>query len=189
MTLKIKKQTVQNGLIRTVEEMSDVNLSSCYQCKKCSSGCPVAKLTTSPPSEIIRRLLLGAGNELLQTDIIWLCLSCGTCYARCPMQINIVSVIDALRTIAVEKEASKPQGNMPLFNREFLRTVKTYGRSYDLSMILGYKLGTLTLMKDTEKFPVMLKKGKMALLPPSGADKHIVKRVFHRAKQDKGTGK
>ena len=105
------------------------------------------------------------------------------------MQINIASVMDALRAMAVDKGAAKPQGNIPLFNREFLRTVKTYGRSYDLSMILGYKLGTLTLRKDAEKFPVMLKKGKMALLPPSGADKHMVKRIFHRARQDKGTEK
>jgi hypothetical protein len=40
-----------------------------------------------------------------------------------------------------------------------------------------------------DKFPAMLKKGKMAILPPSGADKGMVKRIFKKAAQNKGTGK
>ena len=189
MTVRIKKKSAGSGLLRIVEEMSDVDLSLCYQCKKCTSGCPVAKFTQSPPSEILRRLQLGAGNELLESDIVWMCLSCETCYARCPMEIDVASVMDALRALALEREASIPEGNEPLFNRMFLKTVKTFGRVYDLPMIVAYKLGARTLMKDTDKFPAMLKKGKMALLPPSGADKQVVKRIFDRAQQNKGSGK
>jgi heterodisulfide reductase subunit C len=189
MTVKIKKETSENGLIRVVEKMSGVDLGRCYQCQKCTSGCPVAKLTQSPPSEIVRRLQLGAGNELLGSDLIWMCLSCETCYARCPMEINIASVMDALRALALEKGAPKPKGNVPLFNRMFLRMVKSFGRAYDLPMLAIYKLGTLNIIQDTDKLPAMLKKGKMALLPPSGADKHMVKQIFDRVPQNKGTGK
>jgi heterodisulfide reductase subunit C len=189
MTVKIKRQTTDGGLMRIVEEMSGVDLSVCYQCMKCAVGCPVAKLTQSPPPEIVRRLHLGAGNALLDSDIIWVCLSCGICYARCPMEINIASVMDALRALALERGASIPKGNMPLFNRMFLRTVKAFGRTYDLSMIAAYKFGAGAFMKDMDKLPIMLKKGKMAFLPPSGADKRIVKRIFLRVQQDKGTGK
>src|SRR4030042_4534862 len=158
MTVKIMKQTAGKGLIRVVEKMSDVDLSRCYQCRKCPSGCPVAGLTQSPPSEIVRRLQLGAGNELLGSDIIWMCLSCETCYERCPMEINIALVMDALRSLALEKGALKPKGNIPLFNRIFLRMVRYFGRSYDLPMIGFYKLGTLN-MQDAGKFPAMLQKG------------------------------
>lgn len=189
MTVQIKKHAVESGLIRVVETMADVDLGLCYQCKKCTCGCPVTKLTTSPVSEIVRRLQLGAGNELLESDIVWMCLSCETCYSRCPMGINVAAVIDALRALALEKGTPKPKGNMPLFNRMFLKTVRSFGRAYDLPMILLYKIGTFSLMKDTDKFPMMLKKGKMALMPPSGADKRTVKRIFARARQDKGTGK
>lgn len=189
MAIIIKKKSATDSILRMVEERSGVDLGACYQCLKCTSGCPVAGLIKSPPSEIVRRLHLGAGNELLETDLVWLCLSCGTCYARCPMKINIASVIDALRTLALGKGASRPNGDMPLFNREFLKTVKGYGRSYDLSTIIGYKIGTMTFMKDIDKFPAMLKKGKIALLPPSGADKKMVKRIFSKARRDKGTGK
>lgn len=132
---------------------------------------------------------MGAGNELLESDLIWMCLSCETCYARCPMEINFASVIDALRTLALEKKATLPQGNMPLFNRAFLKNVEIFGRSYDLSMIVAYKLGTGALMNDVDKFPAMLKKGKIAILPPSGAEKKVVKQIFKRSRRNKGTGK
>jgi heterodisulfide reductase subunit C len=189
MTIRIKKQSAADSLIRIVEKKADVSLNKCYQCKKCSVGCPVAGQTVSPPSEIIRRLQLGAGDELLQTDLIWTCLSCDTCYARCPNEINFAAVIDALRSIALEKGVAKPKGNPPLFNRLFLNTVKTFGRAYDLEMIALYKIETGNVMADTEKFPTMIKKGKMALLPPSGADKRKVRRIFNRLPQNKGTEK
>ena len=189
MTIRFKKRRAAGSLIRIIEKKADVSLNRCYQCKKCSVGCPVAGQTESPPSEIIRRLQLGAGDELLQTDLIWTCLSCETCYARCPNEINFAAVIDALRAVALEKGVAKPEGNPPLFNRLFLNTVKTYGRAYDLQMITLYKIGTGNIMADTEKFPTMIKKGKMALLPPSGADKRKVRRIFNRLPENKGTEK
>lgn len=189
MTVRIKKQATGNSLSQAVARISGVDISRCYQCQKCTGGCPVVNLTKSPPSEIIRRLQLGAGNEILESELVWMCLSCETCYARCPMEINIAAVIDALRFLARETGAPVPKGNMPLFNRMFLRMVKTFGRSYDLPMIAAYKLGTGNIGQDTEKFPAMLKKGKMAVLPPSGADKRVVKRIFERVSKGKGTGK
>jgi hypothetical protein len=103
------------------------------------------------------------------------------------MKINIASVMDALRSLALANGALIPKGNIPLFNRIFLRMVRYFGRSYDLPMIAVYKLGTRNIMPDTDKFPTMLKKGKMALLPPSGANKHVVQQIFRKAQQGKGT--
>ena len=189
MTIKIKKRLSADSLIRIVEKKADVSLNRCYQCKKCSVGCPVANQTKSPPSEIIRRLQLGAGNELLQTDLIWTCLSCQTCYARCPNEINFAAIIDALRSVAQESGVAKPKGNPPLFNRLFLNTVKTFGRAYDLQMITLYKIRTGNIRQDTEKFPTMIKKGKMALLPSLGADRRKIRRIFRRMPKNKGTTK
>ena len=189
MAVRVSKKSAAGGLRRVVEERSGVGLAACLQCRKCSGGCPVAGYVQSPPSEIIRRLQLGAGDEILNSDLVWLCLSCGTCYARCPMKINIASVIDTLRTLALERGAARPKGDIPRFNREFLRTVKSFGRAYDLSAIAGYKMGTATFLKDTGKFPEMLIKGKMSVLPPSGADKQMVKRIFSKVRRKKEIGK
>ena len=185
--ITIKKSKNGQTLKGAVEQLSGVDLSVCFQCKKCSSGCPVAALTRSRPAEVMRQLHLGAGDELLASDLVWTCVSCETCSARCPMGIDVAAVMDALRRLARERGARTPQGNVPLFNRAFLKTVETFGRSYEIGMIAAYKLGTGKLMDDTEKFPAMLKKGKIALLPPRGGDRKTVKRIFRRSKAGKGT--
>jgi heterodisulfide reductase subunit C len=141
-------------------------------------------MATCPPSELIRRLHLGAGEELLNSDIVWMCVSCETCSTRCPMGIDVAQVLDALRTLAVQRGAAGPEGNVPLFNRAFLKTVQVFGRTYDIAMIAGYKLGSGKLLADTEKFPTMLRKRKIALLPPRGADRETVRRIFKKTKQD-----
>jgi len=165
--------------------MAAVDLNVCFQCKRCDSGCPVSELAVSPPSEILRRLHLGAGDELLDSDLIWMCVSCETCFARCPMEIDIASVMDALRALAVEREAVMPKGNMPLFNRVFLKTVQVFGRTYDLATVAAHKIGTKSYLKDSDKVATMLKKRKIAFLPPRGADRKMAKRIFDAVKRIK----
>jgi len=183
--ITVKKTKTGDSLKGAVENISGANLSVCFQCKKCSSGCPVAKLTKSRPSEIVRRLHLGAGNDLLESDILWMCVSCETCSARCPMGIDVAAVIDALRKLALDRGASKQEGNVPLFNRAFLKTVELFGRTYEIVIIAAYKLGTGKFMNDTEKFPTMLKKGKISLMPSLGGDRKTVRRIFKKTRQTK----
>jgi heterodisulfide reductase subunit C len=187
--ITIKRTKTAGALKNAVEQLADVDLSVCLQCRKCSNGCPVGKLAKTRPSEIMRRLHLGAGNELLESDLLWMCVSCETCTTRCPMGIDVAAVMDALRKLALERGASKQKGNVPLFNKAFLKTVEVFGRSYEMALITAYKLGTGKLMNDTEKFPTMLKKGKIALLPPRGGDRKTVRRIFKKTRENKGAGK
>jgi heterodisulfide reductase subunit C len=184
--IAIKRNQTGGTLKAAAEKIAGVDLSVCLQCRKCSSGCPVGKLAKSRPSEIIRRLQLNAGNELLESDILWMCVSCETCSTRCPMGIDVAGLMDALRKLASVRGASKQEGNVPLFNKAFLKTVEVFGRSYEMAMIAAYKLGTGKLMNDTEKFPVMVKKGKISLLPSFGGDRKTVKRIFKKIRQNKG---
>ena len=188
MAITVKKRKV-DSIISEVEKITGVDLSVCFQCKKCTSGCPVSKMVSCPPSEIMRRLHLDSGNEILESDILWMCVSCETCSARCPMGIDVAAVMDALRKLAKERGASKQEGNVALFNSAFLQTVKIFGRSYDIAMIAAYKLGTLKLMDDTEKFPTMLKKRKIALFPSLSGDRKTTRRIFNKAKQKKEADK
>lgn len=189
MAIVVKNGKTGNSISHLIEQKSGVDLNACFQCKKCTSGCPVAELVTSPPAEIMRRLHLGAGDELLDSEIVWMCLSCETCTSRCPMGIDIAAVMDALRALAIEKGAAKQKGNMPLFNKAFLKTVEIFGRSYEMAMITAYKLGTGKLTGDVEKFPKMLMKGKISLLPSFKGDRKTVKRIFNKTRQGKGGAK
>jgi heterodisulfide reductase subunit C len=188
MTLRIRKDGSAGSIARRVEEMTGVELGVCFQCRKCTCGCPVSAMTETTPSEIMRCLHLGAGEELLASDLVWVCASCETCSARCPMGIDVAKVIDALRALALERGTPAPAGKQPLFNRAFLKTVELFGRTYDLGMIAAYKLGSLKLMNDVEKFPAMLAKGKIALMPPRGTSRGAVRRIFARVRKTRGTG-
>jgi heterodisulfide reductase subunit C2 len=178
MTLVLSKEKKTGNLADSVRSISGVDISECLQCKKCSNGCPVATLTKIGPAETIRRLQLNAGEELLDSDLVWMCVSCETCFARCPMKIDMAAIMDALRIVAVQKKPSAANEKVHQFNKSFLNTVKLFGRTYDLGMIASYKFGTSTYMQDTDKFPMMLRKRKIALLPSFRADKKYIKRIF-----------
>jgi heterodisulfide reductase subunit C len=178
MPIKIKRAAADRGIIDQVKALSGIDISACLQCKKCTNGCPVAGFTSSSPSEIIKKLQLGAGEELLDSEIIWTCASCATCFSRCPMEINMAEVMDALRVLAEARGAAKPEGNAPLMNKLLLGTIKRFGRTYDLGAMALYKAGTASYGKDLDKLPTILKKGKIALLPSQGADRKTVKRIF-----------
>ena len=90
----------------------------------------------------------------------------------------MADVIDSLRIIAEAENGKTPSGNMPLINRLLLGTMKKFGRTYDLGAMVLYKAGTFSYFRDSAKFPMILRKGKIALLPNSGGDKKTVKQIF-----------
>ncbi len=187
MTLVINKDVSTDNLMNSVIEISGVDVNCCLQCKKCTNGCPVADMVDTPPSEIIRQLQLNIGDNILKSDLVWMCASCETCFSRCPMKIDMASVMDALRILAAKKISPAKIDKVNKLNKAFLRTVKMFGRTYDIGMIAAYKLKTRNLLQDTDKFPAMLGKRKIALFPNFGADKKYIKRIFKRLKtKDKG---
>jgi heterodisulfide reductase subunit C len=98
------------------------------------------------------------------------------------MQIDMAAVMDALRMISIKKNIARQKGNIPLFNKWFLKTVSMFGRTFDLGMIAAYKVGTSSYFQDADKFPMMLQKRKIALLPSFKADKKYVTRIFAKKK-------
>jgi heterodisulfide reductase subunit C len=182
MPIVISKNKREAELFNAVKEISGVNVAGCLQCKKCTNGCPVARLVAVPPSEIIKRLRLNEGDSILKSDLVWMCASCETCFSRCPMHIDMAAVMDALRVLSSKKNINKQKGNVPLFNKWFLKTVSIFGRTYDLGMIAAYKIGTSSYFQDADKFPMMLQKRKIALFPSFKADKKFVTRIFKNKK-------
>ncbi len=178
MTMTIKKNIKDGSMLKKVKADSGVNISLCLQCRRCSNGCPAASFTGTSPSEIIRKLQIGADKEILDDEFIWVCASCETCFARCPMKINMAAVIDTLRMTAEKVKAKTPEGNIPLVNRLLLGTMKRFGRTYDLGAMALYKAGTSTYLRDTEKFPMLVRKGKIAFFPAFGSDRKTVKNIF-----------
>jgi len=86
-----------------VEELSGENLFACYQCGTCSAGCPFIDDMDLGPDEAIRYVILDR-KEVLNSNTIWMCASCYTCAERCPRDLNITKIMEALRQIVLRKK-------------------------------------------------------------------------------------
>jgi heterodisulfide reductase subunit C len=122
MRINISRRKIKDSFVTKVEEISGQNLLACYQCGKCSAGCPAVSEMDILPNQIIRYAQLGFKDELMRSKSIWICASCFTCNARCPKGINIAEVIEAIRQILlrkredhlkVEKLSDKEKGDVP----------------------------------------------------------------------------
>ncbi|WP_172839143.1 4Fe-4S dicluster domain-containing protein [Thermanaeromonas toyohensis] len=76
----------------------------CYQCAKCTSGCPVAALDADyNPRRYIRLIQLGREEEAAQEPKLWYCLECLTCQERCPEEVKTAEVILELKNRAFRR--------------------------------------------------------------------------------------
>lgn len=101
-TIQLKK----GELLQEVEELCGENLFGCYQCGTCSAGCPFVDEMDLSPDEVIRYIILDR-KEVLNSKTIWLCSSCFTCAERCPRDINITKIMEALRQIILRKKIDR----------------------------------------------------------------------------------
>ena len=103
--IKICADTVNSNFVKRVAELSGVDPNECYQCGKCSAGCPITEEMDIIPSQVIRFIQLGQEQDVLESKTIWLCASCLQCYSRCPKGIDFSSLAEALRYLSMGTEA------------------------------------------------------------------------------------
>ncbi len=111
------------------------NAYKCYQCKRCTSGCPVARYADMHPAMIMRAVQLGQLDMVFDDRFIWLCTGCETCTTRCPQSIDIAAIMDELKIIARRQgriPADTPSANMLKLNYDsFVR----WGRMWEVELI------------------------------------------------------
>jgi heterodisulfide reductase subunit C len=167
-----------------LEAASHANILACYQCRKCSSGCPVAEGADLQPHEMVLLAQLGQKELLLKSRMIWECTSCHTCATRCPQQVSVAAMNDALRQMSRAQSMVTRETTVPVFNDVFLRTVRCFGRMHEIALMAAYKLRTMKLMSDVAKFPMMLAKRKLALWPKVVGGQDERKRLFGKSAGD-----
>jgi heterodisulfide reductase subunit C len=80
------------------------NVKLCFSCGTCTAGCPVAGVDAEfDPRRIIRQVLLGMRQKVLSSPVIWRCVQCYSCSAKCPQNVKFRDVIRALREMAIEE--------------------------------------------------------------------------------------
>lgn len=176
-----QNKALQEGL----EAASGVALRDCYQCGKCSAGCPVAFAMDYTPRQVIRLLQLGLVEEALRSHTPWLCASCQACYTRCPREVNLPRLMEAVRQEARRRGLINDK-KVDIFDRAFLGTVERYGRAHEMGLIVQYNLQSGQPFKDALLAPPLLLKGKISPFPMKIKDMASVKNIFARVRAQGG---
>ena len=173
-----------NTLANKINSVIGISVNRCYQCGKCSAGCPVSLDMDFPPSLLIRKLQTGLpeyDEEILRSKSIWYCLTCEMCIARCPMEVDIPPMMDFLRGESLRLNKANPAAkNIIKFHKAFLDSIEQTGRLYEMGLILDYKARALNLMQDVALAPSMFAKGKLKIKPELIKNRKSIKQIFQK---------
>jgi heterodisulfide reductase subunit C len=174
-----------NTLSRRLFDATGVSVTRCYQCGKCTAGCPMAEEMDYTPSHILRLLQLGLPgfeDKVLGAYSPWVCLTCEMCYARCPQDVDIPKMMDFLRSEAVRLNKVNPRANdFVSFHKTMLDSIRYVGRLYEVGMIMGYKARTWHLFEDIMMAPTLFFKGKLKIFPHLIKNRKNMSQIFKRS--------
>lgn len=161
-------------------EATGINAATCYQCGKCSAGCPMASESDLRPHGVMRLVMQDRRERALADESIWLCLTCETCSARCPNDCDPARVIDAVRELSIESGAADMPRTISAFHKAFLEQIRGNGRLHEFGMVVEYKLRSGDLMKDVTNAPGMLSRGKLSFRAERIEGVDEMKRIFEK---------
>lgn len=180
------------SLASRLERATGVRTAHCYQCGKCTAGCPLAGEMDHAPSELLRMLQLELPDherQVLCARAIWICVGCETCLSRCPKEVDLPRAMDFLRQEALAVDTVSPDASdIVAFHRAFLGSIERHGRLFELGTVLGYKLRTGHLLQDAALAPSMIRRGKLGALPHR-TDRQAAAGIFARVRALKEPGK
>jgi len=172
----------RSGLQVFVESQSGQQVLRCYQCGKCTAGCPSAYAMDLGPRRVMRAIQLGLKDEVLASSTIWLCLQCQTCSARCPAEIGIAEVMESLRLLAAAERSRPAERDVALFHRLFRDLIRRWGRIYELGLGALYNLRGGHPFANLGLLPHLLSRGKLPLLPQRTKGASQVRAIFARVR-------
>ncbi len=161
----IEIMELSSDLAKLIYEELGENVFLCYQCVKCSTGCPMSKYFDWQPNQIMRMAQLGQEEDIFTSETPWLCASCQTCSTRCPQGLDIARIMDFLTREALKRGFKPVSKEVDSMNKAFMREVKIWGRAYELGLIAEMKLRNRTYFDDLDIGLKMITRGKMAILP------------------------
>ena len=147
--------------LKVLEKIGEHKPHDCFQCIRCTSGCPSMKMMELKPHEVVSLVRLGFIDEVVESGIIWTCAQCLKCKERCPQDVAPVDLLLALRNLAVEKEVNVPEiilrnVSMILETGFIMKPQETITRR--LEKLDREKLGLPKIPQPSEKFKSMILK-------------------------------
>lgn len=164
------------------QKIAGVPLQRCFHCRKCTAGCPVAAAMDVKPNALVKLVQRGERAKALGSSAIWLCASCETCTTRCPNQVDVAGMMDALRQLSLESRTAPREKNIAAFHQAFLGSIRKNGRINETGMMVSYKLKSGDYFSDMAMGLGMFAKGKLSPIAPRTKDVAGVRRLFDKTK-------
>jgi heterodisulfide reductase subunit C2 len=165
--------------------------SACFQCRKCSGGCPATFAMDLLPDQVVRLVSLGQQETVLKSQTIWVCASCETCTTRCPNGVKIAELIDGLKELAIRTGVAIAQPQVRALHETFLFDVAMRGRIFEGALLPMYWLrsGSAKRMIETGSWKDemlmgwnMLKRGRLPLVPKGIKGKSEIRAILKPSK-------
>jgi heterodisulfide reductase subunit C len=175
------------NFLAEVERLSGIKVSACFQCRKCTNGCPVTFAMDIFPDQVMRYIQLGLQKEVRESATIWVCASCETCTTRCPNEIDIAGVMDFLKQSVVREKAEARERKILTFHRVFLEDIRKRGRVFEAGLMQNYLLKSGELMQKIKDRTIidemllgwtMARKGRLNFLPKKIKGMKEIKELF-----------
>lgn len=120
-------------------------ITRCYACGTCTASCPVRSMEEAfNPRRIIHMALLGMKKEVLSSEFVWLCSTCYACFERCPQDVRITEMMNALKNLAVKNGYIHPA-----FTAQ-IDLIQGHGRLYEADEFTNKKRAKINLPQLTE---------------------------------------
>ena len=188
MKLELSRAQVNSEWKREVERRLGREVSACYQCGKCSAGCPVAYEMFHPIHAMMRLVQLGRKDEALRSRSQWVCVGCEACSERCPKDVDPARLMTVLREMAQEEGCvNADESDIYDFHQSFLSSLKMFGRVYEMGLVSHYKLkspikrGPQDMLTGLQ----MMRRGKPGFFPHRVQNVAAIRRIYERTKLQK----
>jgi heterodisulfide reductase subunit C len=187
--MKVKSMEIESTLSEKNVADDRLNVPACFQCRRCTNGCPVTFAMDIYPDKVIRLVNLGQMERVLNCSTLWICASCETCTTRCPNNVDIAGVMDFLKELALKQGIKPPEHRSLAFHEAFFRDIEKRGRIFEGGMMQSYLIRSGDLFKKTADGSIledislglkMLLKGRMPLLPHGIKGKKEVRELMKK---------
>jgi len=172
-------------LAAKIARQAGVGLDDCYQCGKCTAGCPMAHAMDLVPRQVIRALQLGQVERAVNAKGSWVCANCMVCSARCPQGVDISQLMLAVRHYG-KKHGLRPEPDADKFDDAFVANIRNFGKSNEAILAAKYNLVSGHLLQDLGSVPKMLSRGMIGPKIHGVKDKKSVRAVVDRVLKDGG---
>jgi len=158
-----------------VEKKGPFSVSTCFQCRKCTNGCPATFAMDYYPDEIIRFVMMGLSKKALSSKTIWVCASCETCTTRCPNEVKIAELMDCLKEMSIQQGIKPGDRTIRIFHETFLKNIKGRGRVFEGKLLPEFMLKSTAglarlkgggIVSDIKTGFKMMMKGRIKMRPP-----------------------